>query len=226
MKFDALRRHSRFDVDFAVRVEMENGRAFYGKSSNVSQGGMTLRHSESLADGDLVQVAFSISFDHKRIHTPAIVRWVSDPIDGVYTIGLEFAEMDPQFADALEDAINAKLDRRAAQRFPVRTKFELETQQVGRRRIESFARNVSETGMRLVASEPLESGDRVKLRTGSRTGNEPVELRSVVRWCAEDDGLRRYTIGVEFEGLDEGSEEFVSGLISFSGKFHARLQSS
>lgn len=97
-------------------------------------------------------------------------------------------------------------ERRDAPRVPVRTIVRMYFETIGDF-MQTYARNISETGMQLAASKPLEDDALIGLEFRLKSEYPLIEGTARVRWCRPHG--QHYLVGVEFDAIDERSRKII-----------------
>ena len=99
----AEREHPRYAHEAAVTVRV-GGKAFEGRTRNVSRGGLCADVSDAVPVGAEVTVDLVLVFDDdaqsEPLRLPARVAWCT-PLDDAFQLGLSFKPLDAQLSQYL-----------------------------------------------------------------------------------------------------------------------------
>lgn len=110
LRIEAIRRkHPRHAVHVEVTLESDH-HIFTGLTENLSRGGLFVATHTLLEVGTMIDVEFSLP-GKARIKSLAVVSWVrlySETSDGPPGMGLQFASLDAESAEAIRSFLAAR----------------------------------------------------------------------------------------------------------------------
>ncbi|RMF19342.1 MAG: PilZ domain-containing protein [Candidatus Dadabacteria bacterium] len=231
--FATLRRHPRFPIDLETRISLPSGEEVDCHATNISVGGMQVAQAPKLGAGQLLRVEFSVGRPAEQFDFMGEVRSCLSDAE-TFRVGIKFIEVEEAEHQRLYQLLQREFERREARRHTMRTRVEGRSESyflnpIGKGNngntwiapesegaLMLFGRDISRKGMRLVSDVPFDPGDPLDLRLKFRLGDQSLAASSVVRWCQQDDRLRRFEIGVEFIDMDTESERFLDTLLSYA----------
>lgn len=221
MSFAIYRQHPRFPVELHAEILAEDQTWQPCGASNISKGGLLVRVNEQRPLYSTVSTRFFLGEHLACFEFRADVRSCRNR-NGGYELGLKFIQADPAEIERLEKILETEFERRQARRYAMRTRVEARRSiQTNNNSIDTeffdlFGRDVSLKGMRLLSEKQLTPGEQLEVNLKLRLGHQFMQADSVVRWCREDQMLKRYEVGVEFTNLDNSSNDFLSSLITYA----------
>jgi hypothetical protein len=112
------REHPRYAHEAAVTIRV-GGKAFQGRTQNVSRGGLCAHLGDAIAGGSDVEVSMVLVFDDdlqsEALVLPARVAWCTT-VDEEYQIGLAFRALDAKKLEYLKLFLRYLDDRRTEKR--------------------------------------------------------------------------------------------------------------
>ena len=201
------RRFARYDLRLPVlykRLGSGRGKAGVGWTRNLSMGGVCLDLDERLEPKTVLGVLFQT--ERGAIEVEAVVVWTASVpgLDGGTTHGLEFTQLGPRQAQAMERLLG---DLRPTARSGHRLTLDIGVAVTPGDRpgevISGRTGNASRGGALLLLPQALNSGTPVTVRL--QTSREPLRLDAVVVWVdppekrQPGEAIRH---GVQFVSLD------------------------
>lgn len=187
--------------------------AVTGITHNISNGGLCLITKELLVSGITVDLEFNIPFKEK-INAVAEVKWSKKKQENRYFNGLDFyrikendlelikkyiKEQKPEKPVALESR-----EKRRSQRFRLGVLVNYFS-------IEAYAKDISESGLRITAREILKKDDEIKLMFFLYNLDNIMLLGKIV-WCKHV-ATNQYEYGIIFTDSNEKNVKAIRNFI-------------
>lgn len=204
------RKHVRFAVEFPAWLYADPASGgVLATALNLSLGGMKLRLPAPLAEGREVQLEFRPATAASSIAGTGLVRWC-EASQGSFLAGVEFIGMDAASRAAIETLAAQHEERRRHPRKPLGFRVSVRAGSMDDL-VAADGIDISLGGMQVTVRQPRAIGNRVAVEVVLRGGQVVFKADSVVRWCRVR-GADRYSLGLEFRGLDEEAIRFIERL--------------
>jgi uncharacterized protein (TIGR02266 family) len=191
-------------VALVERVEAEiGGRPCTVETRNISVGGMLIRSETTAAENETITLKFTLPGSNEEIRVRCAVQHASP---GAF-MGVRFLDLTPLAAAAIEKFVGENFEKgeeqdgRMARRVPLVAKIEA---QAGGFPFIALAENISEGGMLVRTTSPLEEGSVVHLKFTLPRGEKEIAVNGTVRHVTPG-----YSMGVRFSNIDANDLETI-----------------
>lgn len=168
-----------------------------GLTYNISSGGICLISKKPLPPGSTVDLDFSIPFKERMVAV-AEVKWNKELKSHLYSNGLQFMSIKEDDLDTLKSYLaendSANSDKKDERRKDERVDLGVF---VNYMTIEAYAEDISESGIRIIASEKLETDQEIQLMF-FLPDLSCVMLTGKIKWFNQNDS-NQYVYGIEFK---------------------------
>ena len=194
---DYKRAHNRKTLKVEINCLVNFGKnSIAGLTYNISEGGICLISKKPLHQGSTVDLDFTIPFK-KRIVAVAEVKWNKEIESSRYSNGLQFMSIKEDDLEQLKNYLideeskksKEKKDRRKDERVDLGVFVNYMT-------IEAYALDISESGIRITASEKLDQGQEIQLMF-FLPDLSCVMVTGSIKWCSKNNS-GQYEFGIEF----------------------------
>lgn len=197
-------------VPMAARVSAEmDGREFTFEARNISVGGMLIRTTMTLPENKTLHLRFTLPRTQTEISVSGTVLHVSPDA----FMGVRFDDLSVAGHDAIEEYVSAAVETaaqegRSTRRVPFVTKIEA---QAGGFPFIALAENISEGGVSIQTTNPMQLGAVVHLKFTLPHGQREIKVKGTVRHVTPNEAM-----GVRFEDLDSGDRKSIREFVEQS----------